>query len=148
MANQVKSIRSSRSAARRAARSNRSFGNTVLRAVVLAFAGGVGLCLLILALLALLLANTALPLTLVRPFACIASAAGSAFSGFLLARKLARQYLLCGLGTGVFYAFCQVIAVFATSGTFFQQGSDLMLPVALLLGGLLGGTLAALRAVH
>lgn len=148
MANQAKSVRSSRSVARRAVRPNRSLGSTVLRAVLLAFVGGVGLCLLLLALLALLLANTSLPLTLVRPLACIAAAAGSAFSGFLLARKLARKYLLCGLGAGVFYALCQIIATFTSCGAFLRQGSDLMLPVALLLGGLLGGALAALRAVH
>lgn len=148
MANQAKSVRSSRSAVHRAARSNHSFGNTILRAILLAFAGGVGLCLLLLALLALLLADTALPLTLVRPFACTASAAGSAFSGFLLARKLARQYLLCGLGAGVFFALCQIIAAFLSCGVFLWQGSDFMLPIALILGGLSGGALAALRAVR
>lgn len=119
-----------------------------LHAVVLSFLSGVALCTLMLLLFAFLLASTALPLTLVRPFACTAAAIGAAASGFLLAKKLNRQYLLCGLGCGIFYGICQTIASFVASGSLVRQGSDLMLPVALVLGGVLGATCAALRTVH
>ena len=101
-----------------------------------------------LALFAALLANTPLPLTLVRPLACAAASAGAALSGFLLARKLKKQMLLCGLGSGAFWAACQSVAAIAMSGQDLLQGGNLMLPIALLLGGILGGALAAVWAVR
>lgn len=123
-------------------------GEAITRAVLIAFAGGVILCAILLALFAVLLANTPLPLTLVRPLACTAASAGAAFSGFLLAQKMGRQMLLCGLGCGAFWAICQAIAAVALNRQNLLQGGNLMLPVALFLGGVLGGALAAVRAVR
>lgn len=123
-------------------------GETITKAALLAFFGGVILCAALLALFAALLANTPLPLTLVRPLACAAASAGAALSGFLLAQKLKKQMLLCGLGSGVFWAACQSVAAIAMNGQDLLQGGNLMLPIALLLGGILGGALAAVWAVR
>ncbi len=119
-----------------------------LRAALLAFAGGTAVCVLLLALFALILAHTPLPLSLVRPLACLGAAAGAAVSGLLLAKKLGKQYLLCGLGCGFFYSVCQIAAAVAAGGALPARSADLMLPVALLLSGTLGGALAALRPEH
>lgn len=116
-----------------------------LPAVLASFAGGVGVCLTLLAAFALLLTYMPVPLTLVRPLACLAAAAGAAVSGLVLARKIGKQLLLCGLGCGVFYGLCQITAATALCGAPPMQGSDMMLSLALLLSGTLGGTLAALR---
>lgn len=125
-----------------------SFGETVAQAALIAFVGGAVLCTMLLALFAALLANTPLPLTSVRPLACGAAAAGAAFSGFLLAKKMGKQLLLCGLGCGAFWAVCQTVAAVALNEQNLFQGGNLMLPVALLLGGVLGGALAAVWAVR
>ena len=69
--------------------------NPAAAALLLSFGCGVGVCILLLALAAFLLTHTGLPLSAVRPMACMAAAVG---------------------------------------------------PLALLLGGLLGGALTALRA--
>ena len=53
--------------------------------------------------------------------------------------------LLGGLGCGTFYTVCLMAATLAASGELDWQGANAMLPMALLLGGLLGGALAALR---
>ena len=53
---------------------------------------------------------------------------------------------LCGLGCGAFYAVCLLAATLLANGRLDWQGSNAMLPLALLLGGLLGGALTALRA--
>lgn len=119
-----------------------------LMAALIAFAGGVCVCIALLAVFALALANTPLPLTLVRPMACLAAGAGAAVSGLLLARRLGRQLLLCGLGCGAFYSLCQLAASFAVNGALPTQSAELMLPVALLLSGTLGGALAAMRPNH
>ena len=54
--------------------------------------------------------------------------------------------VLCGLGCGAFYAVCLLAATLLANGRLDWQGSNAMLPLALLLGGLLGGALTALRA--
>ena len=113
--------------------------------LVQVFAAGVGLCLLLLALSALLLTHTPLPLHLVRPMACLAAAAGAALSGFLLAGKIGRQRLVCGLVCGAFYALCLLAAAFLVHGVPSWTRSDAMLPLALLLGGTLGGALSAIK---
>ena len=59
---------------------------------------------------------------------------------------LQKRLLLCGLGCGAFYAVCLLAATLLASGRLDWQGSNAMLPLALLLGGLLGGALTALRA--
>ena len=112
------------------------------------FAAGVGLCLLLLALAAFLLTHTPLPLHLVRPMACLAASAGAAVSGFLLAGKIGRQRLVCGLICGAFYALCLRAAAFLVHGVSSWTRSNAMLPLALLLGGTLGGALSAIKEGH
>lgn len=149
MSHSVKSVRKAhRPSSHPIGGHKRSSSNRLAEAMVLALFGGVALCVLCLGLFAMLFTTTSLPLNLVRPFACTAAAVGSIVSGFLLAKKVGRQYLLCGLGCGVFYAVCQTVAAFVCNGTVFRQGSDLMLPLALVLGSLFGSMLAAVRAVR
>ena len=116
--------------------------------LVQVFAAGVGLCLLLLALAAFLLTHTPLPLHLVRPMACLAASAGAAISGFLLAGKIGRQRFVCGLICGAFYALCLLAAAFLVHGVPSWTRSDAMLPLALLLGGTLGGALSAIKEGH
>lgn len=128
--------------------SGRKGKDTLLFVLLKAFAGGVGACLLLMAIFAVVLSNTPVPLTLVRPLACLAAAAGASASGLLLARKMGKQLLLCGLGCGVFYSVCQIVAASIVNDSLPMRSADWMLPAALLLGGTLGGTLAALRREH
>ena len=107
--------------------------NPAVMAVLLAFGCGVGVCILLLALAA------------VRPMACMAAAIGAAVSARVLAGRLKQKLLLCGLGCGAFYTVCLMAATLAASGELDWQGANAMLPMALLLGGLLGGALSALR---
>lgn len=123
-------------------------GAQLVKACLLAFLLGAGSCVGLLALFALLLTHTPLPLALVRPLAGLAAAAGAAVTGGVLARRMGRGMLLCGLGSGLFYAVCQMAAAFLGNGGLSLAGPDLMLPVALVLGGLLGGSFAALRSVR
>lgn len=120
--------------------------NPAAAALLSAFGCGVGVCILLLALGAFLLTHTNLPLSAVRPMACIAAALGAAVSASVLARRLKEKLLLCGLGCGAFYAACLLAASLAVNGKLDWQGGNAMLPLALLLGGLLGGALTALRA--
>ena len=106
--------------------------------LVQVFAAGVGLCLLLLALAAFLLTHTPLPLHLVRPMACLAASAG----------KIGRQRFVCGLICGAFYALCLLAAAFLVHGVPSWTRSDVMLPLALLLGGTLGGALSAIKEGH
>lgn len=116
--------------------------------LVQVFAVGAGLCLFMMVLSAFLLTYTPLPLHLVRPMACLAAAAGASLSGYLLAGKVGRQRLLCGLACGAFYSLCLLAAAFLVHGVPAWTRSDTMLPLALLLGGTLGGTLGgALSAI-
>lgn len=116
--------------------------NPAVAALLLSFGCGVGVCILLLALAAFLLTHTGLPLSAVRPMACMAAAVSAA----VLARRLRKRLLLCGLGCGAFYAVCLLAATLLANGRLDWQGSNAMLPLALLLGGLLGGALTALRA--
>ena len=93
--------------------------NPAAAALLLSFGCGVGVCILLLAL---------------------------AVSAAVLARRLQKRLLLCGLGCGAFYAVCLLAATLLANGRLDWQGSNAMLPLALLLGGLLGGALTALRA--
>lgn len=120
--------------------------NPAAAALLLSFGCGVGVCILLLALAAFLLTHTGLPLSAVRPMACMAAAVGAAVSAAVLARRLQKRLLLCGLGCGAFYAVCLLAATLLANGRLDWQGSNAMLPLALLLGGLLGGALTALRA--
>lgn len=121
---------------------------SILRSCLFAFLAGVGLSAALLAMLAFLLAHTALSLSLVRPLACGAAACGAVLSGALLAKKIGRQMLLCGGLCGGFYALCQLLAAFLANGTAAFTSHNLMLPVALFLGGTLGGAWTALRVVR
>ena len=96
--------------------------NPAAAALLLSFGCGVGVCILLLALV------------------------GAAVSAAVLARRLRKRLLLCGLGCGAFYAVCLLAATLLANGRLDWQGSNAMLPLALLLGGLLGGALTALRA--
>lgn len=119
--------------------------NPAVAALLLSFGCGVGVCILLLVLAAFLLTHTGLPLSAVRPMACMAAAVGAAVSASVLARRLQKRLLLCGLGCGAFYAVCLLAATLLANGRLDWQGSNAMLPLALLLGGLLGGALTALR---
>lgn len=114
-------------------------------ALVQVFSAGAGLCLFLLAVSAFLLTHAPLPLHLVRPMACLAAAAGTALSGYLLAGKIGRQRLVCGLVCGSFYALCLLAAALLTHGVPSWTRSDTMLPLALLLGGTLGGAVSAIK---
>ena len=69
-------------------------------------------------------------------------------SGFLLAGKIGRQRFVCGLICGAFYALCLLAAAFLVHGVPSWTRSDAMLPLALLLGGTLGGAFSAIREGH
>ena len=71
--------------------------NPAVAALLLSFGCGVGVCILLLALAAFLLTHTGLPLSAVRPMACMAAAVGAAVSAAVLARRLRKRLLLCGL---------------------------------------------------
>lgn len=118
--------------------------NSPAAALLLAFGCGVGACILLLALAALLLTHTGLPLTAVRPMACLAAAIGAAVSARVLAGRLKQKLLLCGLGCGAFYTICLLAATLLANGEIDWRGNA-MLSLALLLGGLLGGAVSALR---
>ena len=118
--------------------------NPAVAALLLSFGCGVGVCILLLAC-AFLLTHTALPLGLVRPMACMAAAAGAAVSAAVLSHQCREKLLLCGLGCGVFYTVCLLGASLLAGGEVNWQGSNVMLPIALLLGGLLGSAVTALR---
>lgn len=118
--------------------------NPPAAALLLAFGCGVGACILLLALAALLLTHTGLPLTAVRPMACLAAAIGAAVSARVLAGRLKQKLLLCGLGCGAFYTICLLAATLLANGEIDWRGNA-MLSLALLLGGVLGGAVSALR---
>ena len=118
--------------------------NPPAAALLLAFGCGVGACILLLALAALLLTHTGLPLAAVRPMACLAAAIGAAVSARVLAGRLKQKLLLCGLGCGAFYTICLLAATLLANGEINWRGNA-MLSLALLLGGVLGGAVSALR---
>ena len=107
---------------------------TTAAVLLAAFGCGVGSCMLLLAACAFLLTHTALPLGL-----------GAAVSAAVLAHQCREKLLLCGLGCGVFYTACLLGASLLAGGEVNWQGSNVMLPIALLLGGLLGSAVTALR---
>lgn len=90
--------------------------NPAAAALLLSFGCGVGVCILLLALAAFLLTHTGLPLSAVRPMACMAAAVGAAVSAAVLARRLQKRLLLCGLGCGAFYAVCLLAATLLANG--------------------------------
>lgn len=109
------------------------------------FGCGVGSALVLLAAFAVLLEKAPIPLTMVRPFVCVAAAVGAAVSGVVLAGGIGQKKLLCGLGCGMFYALC-LLAASALTGPVALAGDNLSLLAALLAGGMLGGAISAVRA--
>lgn len=144
----IRPVRSARTSSHFVKKQPASSFQSVLRAALFSFLCGVGICVALLAVFALLLTHTPLPLTAVRPFACAAAAAGATVSGLVLARKVGRQLLLCGFACGCFYAICQMTAAFIVSGAIMLQSGDVMLSIVMLFGGLLGGAIAALGVAH
>lgn len=107
--------------------------------------GGAAVALILFVAGALAFARLPLPGTLVRPAACMISGAGAMVSGILLARGFGRQRLLCGLGSGMFYALC-IAAASALKGSFQMGQREIALVCMLLLAGMLGGALTAVKA--
>lgn len=115
-------------------------------AAVRSFLCGVGVAGMILCALAMLFAKTALPLAFVMPSACCAVAVGAFSSGMSLGLALPKWRLFSGIGCGLFFALCLLLAV-ALAGTRPLLGeTNLSLMAALLLGGTAGGAAAALCA--
>lgn len=123
-----------------------SSGPNVPLLLVRTFGCGVGAALLLLALMAFVFEKTALPLHLIKPCACAAAGIGAAISGAVLAAGLGRQRLACGLGCGIFYALCLLLASYFTAGTIAMTGANSTVLIALLVGGVLGGAIPALHA--
>ena len=113
--------------------------------LALSFGTGIGAAALLLCLFAVLLWKFPVPLTLVQPMACAAAGVGAMVSGLVLAQSAGRQRLLCGLACGAFYAACLLAASALCGGEIVSDASGAMVPAALVLGGLLGGALSAVR---
>lgn len=122
--------------------------NGLLRTAIASFAIGVIVCAALLAVFAALLANTSISLSFVRPFACTSAALGVTLSSSWFSYKIGKKLLLCGLACGSFYALCQLCAAFMLYGADFLHNGSLLLTTVLMMGGLLGGALAAVRTVH
>lgn len=110
------------------------------------FGAGAAAAFLLLCVFALAMLRMPVPAALVKPFACVAAAAGSAASGLVLARGLGRQKMACGLACGVFYSLCLLTATVLTGRTLDWSTAGMTVPLSLLLGGLMGGAAAALRS--
>lgn len=135
-----------RPAAPKAAPAARRAANSApVPAFVLAFGCGTGTSLALLAAFAFVLERFSLPLAAVQPMAVAAAWVGAAVSGWVLGSKLGRLRLVCGAGCGLFYCLCLLLAAFVMRGTVALQGAGLAVPVALLLGGIAGGTVSALH---
>lgn len=115
-------------------------------AVVAAFIGGTAVAIVLLAAFAFLSERFSLPVTAVRPMAMAAAWCAAAVSGYILATRLRQQRLLCGLLCGLFYCACLLCASYLCAGSIDLQGPHMALPIALLLGGLVGGIISAMRA--
>ena len=113
--------------------------------LALSFGAGTAAASLLLCLFATLLWKFPVPLTFVQPMACAAAGVGAMVSGLVLAQSTERQRLLCGLGCGAFYAACLLAASALCGGEIVSDASGAMVPAALVLGGLLGGALSAVR---
>ena len=120
-------------------------GQNLVWVVVRAFLGGFAATLILLMIGAAAFARFPIPGDLVRPVACTIAGVGAAFSGMLLAKGIGRQRLLCGLASGVFYSLC-IAGASALKGGFAFEQRAIALICMLLLTGMLGGTLTALRS--
>lgn len=113
--------------------------------LVVSLGAGIGTAAMLLCLFAVLLWKFPVPLTFVQPLSCAAAGAGAMVSGFVLAQSTGRQRLLCGFGCGMFYGACLLAASALCGGEIVSDASGAMVPAALVLGGLLGGALSAVR---
>ncbi len=133
-----------RSSAAKTIRRQTNGGRNLVWVVVRAFLGGFAATLILLMIGAAAFARLPIPGDLVRPVACTIAGVGAAFSGMLLAKGIGRQRLLCGLASGVFYSLC-IAGASALKGEFAFEQRAIALVCMLLLTGMLGGTLTALR---
>lgn len=133
-----------RSSAAKTIRRQTNGGRNLVWVVVKAFLGGFAATLILLMIGAAAFARLPIPGDLVRPVACTIAGVGAAFSGMLLAKGIGRQRLLCGLASGVFYSLC-IAGASALKGEFAFEQRAIALVCMLLLTGMLGGTLTALR---
>lgn len=133
-----------RSSAAKTIRRQTNGGRNLVWVVVRAFLGGFAATLILLMIGAAAFARFPIPGDLVRPVACTIAGVGAAFSGMLLAKGIGRQRLLCGLASGAFYSLC-IAGASALKGGFAFEQRAIALICMLLLTGMLGGTLTALR---
>ena len=133
-----------RSSAAKTIRRQTNGGRNLVWVVVRAFLGGFAATLILLMIGAAAFARLPIPGDLVRPVACTIAGVGAALSGMLLAKGIGRQRLLCGLASGVFYSLC-IAGASALKGEFAFEQRAIALVCMLLLTGMLGGTLTALR---
>ena len=124
-------------------KSNQS--NRLLSAVLRSFAAGVGTAVVILCLLSVVFANTALPLGWMGPAACGAAALGAFVSGLVISLAIPRFKLLAGIGFGAFYCLCTVTASLLASRIPTADSANLSLLAVLLLGALAGSAAGALQ---
>lgn len=133
---------------RPAGKTIRSAAGTQQRVILILIRGILGggiAALLLFAVGALAFSRLPIPGILVRPAACLISGAGAMVTGILLARGFGRQRLLCGLGSGAFYALC-IVGASVLQGKFQMEQREIALVCMLLLAGMLGGALTAVRA--
>ncbi|HIX18106.1 MAG TPA: TIGR04086 family membrane protein [Candidatus Gemmiger faecavium] len=133
-----------RSSAAKTIRRQTNGGRNLVWVVVRAFLGGFAATLILLMIGAAAFARFPIPGDMVRPVACTIAGVGAALSGMLLAKGIGRQRLLCGLASGVFYSLC-IAGASALKGEFAFEQRAIALVCMLLLTGMLGGTLTALR---
>lgn len=133
---------------RRKARQKARSGNRTNRlpaAVLRSFLAGVCTAVGILCLMSAVFANTALPLRWMEPGACAAAALGAFVSGLIISCSIPRFKMLAGLGFGVFYCLCTVVASLLASRIPTADSSNLSLLAVLLLGALTGSAAGALQ---
>lgn len=133
-----------RSSAAKTIRRQTNGGRNLVWVVVRAFLGGFAATLILLMIGAAAFARFPIPGDMVRPVACTIAGVGAAFSGMLMAKGIGRQRLLCGLASGAFYSLC-IAGASALKGEFAFEQRAIALVCMLLLTGMLGGTLTALR---
>lgn len=133
-----------RSSAAKTIRRQTNGGRNLVWVVVRAFLGGFAATLILLMIGAAAFARFPIPGDMVRPVACTIAGVGAALSGMLLAKGIGRQRLLCGLASGAFYSLC-IAGASALKGGFVFEQRAIALICMLLLTGMLGGTLTALR---
>lgn len=133
-----------RSSAAKTIRRQTNGGRNLVWVVVRAFLGGFAATLILLMIGAAAFARFPIPGDMVRPVACAIAGVGAAFSGMLMAKGIGRQRLLCGLASGAFYSLC-IAGASALKGEFAFEQRAIALVCMLLLTGMLGGTLTALR---